>query len=143
MYSFGTKSKQVREELHLKLQEIVNFAINVFDISLICGHRNKEDQDTAYANNRSKVKWPNSKHNSLPSNAVDIYPYPVEWPSLDGIPEEYHDKVIAYGKALGKWYHMGGIMKGVAVVLGIKIKWGGDFKSLFDSPHIELDESEI
>ncbi len=51
----------------------------VKDISVACGHRTKSDQDREFAEGDSKVPWPRSKHNTLPSRAVDVWPYPVDW----------------------------------------------------------------
>ena len=31
-----------------------------------------------------------------------------------------------------------GIVKGVAAQLGIRVRWGGNFKTFFDGPHWEL-----
>ena len=42
---------------------------------IVCGHRNKEDQNKAFAEGKSKLKWPKGKHNKLPSQAVDAAPY--------------------------------------------------------------------
>ena len=28
---------------------------------------------------KSKVRWPSGKHNTVPSMAVDVTPYPVVW----------------------------------------------------------------
>jgi peptidoglycan L-alanyl-D-glutamate endopeptidase CwlK len=54
----------------------------VSDISVACGHRNKADQDREFAEGDSKLEWPKSKHNSLPSRAVDVWLYPVSWGDL-------------------------------------------------------------
>jgi peptidoglycan L-alanyl-D-glutamate endopeptidase CwlK len=54
----------------------------VSDISVACGHRNKADQDREFAEGDSKLEWPKSKHNSLPSRAVDVWLYPVSWDDL-------------------------------------------------------------
>ncbi len=31
------------------------------------------------APDRSKIRWPDGKHNTVPSSAVDVTPYPVVW----------------------------------------------------------------
>ena len=49
------------------------------DITVICGHRGKAEQDAAFARGTSKLQWPRSKHNQMPSRAVDIAPYPINW----------------------------------------------------------------
>lgn len=98
------------------------------DFIITCGHRTKEEQDAAYASGNSKLKWPQSKHNSYPSNAVDVIPYPVDW------------KDIGRFKIL--WKHI----MDTAVRLDIKIRSGADFNMNGDTtddrfkdwPHYEL-----
>jgi peptidoglycan L-alanyl-D-glutamate endopeptidase CwlK len=51
----------------------------VDDITVLCGWRGEASQNEAFRAGNSKLQWPNSKHNSVPSNAVDIAPYPVDW----------------------------------------------------------------
>lgn len=39
---------------------------------------------------------------------------------------------------MGRFYHLSGIVKGIALKMNVDIIWGGDWKSFFDGPHIEL-----
>jgi len=75
----------------------------------LCGHRTKEKQEEAFNSKHSKVHFPKSKHNSLPSKAVDVAPYPIDWNDLE------------------RFYNFGGYVRGIAESLGIKIRWGGDW----------------
>lgn len=112
----------------LRLQRVAFEIINYFDITIVCGHRNKEEQDKAFHKGYSKLQWPNSKHNVYPSLAVDIAPYPT-----------------LYTKKL-PFYYMAGYFTGIANRMGIKIRWGGDWTrdndfyndSWLDIPHFEL-----
>jgi peptidoglycan LD-endopeptidase CwlK len=88
--------------------------------NVICGHRGEADQNKAFNEKRSKVKFPDSKHNKSPSLAIDITPIPLDW-----------DKIEAFSI-------LGRIFKEVAIELGIKISWGGDWTKFRDYPHIEL-----
>lgn len=54
----------------------------VFDLTVICGFRGEHDQNVAFAEGKSKLQWPKSKHNHLPSLAVDMAPYPIDWDDL-------------------------------------------------------------
>ncbi len=54
----------------------------VEDITVLCGHRGEEAQNKAFADGASKKRWPDSEHNTMPSNAVDVAPYPVKWKDL-------------------------------------------------------------
>lgn len=53
--------------------------LEVDDITVLCGYRGEKEQLEAFEKGASKLKWPHSKHNRLPSLAVDIAPYPVNW----------------------------------------------------------------
>lgn len=122
MPRLGNKSRKKLETCDKKLQEILETAIEIMDFSVLCGHRGEEEQNEYYHTGRSKVKYPNSKHNKSPSKAVDIAPWPIDW----------EDKA--------RFHELAGVIKAVAHEKGIKIKWGGDFKGFFDGPHYELDE---
>ena len=67
-----------------------------------------------------KTKTLGSKHLYSPSRAVDVMPYPIDWDDRLG-QHEFATKV--YQKA---------------IELGIKVKWGGNFKTFYDAPHWEL-----
>lgn len=51
----------------------------VRDLTVVCGYRGQAEQDAAYVAGASRLRWPNSRHNSVPSRAVDLAPYPVRW----------------------------------------------------------------
>jgi hypothetical protein len=120
MPKFGKTSTARLATCHPKLQEIMNEAIKRTDFSILCGHRSKEDQDAAVKAGNSKAVWPKSRHNSTPSMAVDVAPYPLNWENAKAFMD------------LAK------VIKEVAKEKGIAIRWGGDFKTLVDLPHIEL-----
>jgi len=111
-----------------EIQMLCHEVLKVVDIKVICGHRSMAAQDAACRAGNSKVKWPNSKHNSMPSRAVDIVPYPVNW------------------KDFKRFYIMGGIIKAVAHNLNLPIRWGGDWdgdndlddQTFNDMVHVEL-----
>lgn len=112
-FYFSTKSKIKLHSCHLDLQAIINEALayEIMDIVVIEGHRDKATQDRYYALNKSKVKYPDGKHNKTPSEAIDIAPYingKVSWNKL-------HCCVLA------------GIILVIAKKRGIKIRWGGNW----------------
>jgi peptidoglycan L-alanyl-D-glutamate endopeptidase CwlK len=45
------------------------------DCTIICGTRGKAEQNKYFEEGKSKLKWPNSKHNRNPSLAVDVAPF--------------------------------------------------------------------
>jgi len=50
-----------------------------WDHSILDGHREEARQNQYYKEKKSKLKWPNSKHNRYPSRAADVAPYPIDW----------------------------------------------------------------
>jgi len=127
-YKFGKSSQARLEECHPLIQEILEEAIKIVDFSIICGHRTKEDQDKAFHSGMSKVQFPNSKHNLMPSQGADVAPYPIDWNNLE------------------RFTHLIGIIRGIAHAKGIKIRCGIDWDndgditdhSFMDYPHFEL-----
>jgi peptidoglycan L-alanyl-D-glutamate endopeptidase CwlK len=121
MYSFGVRSKLIREQLHPDLQMVCDEVIKVYNISLICGYRGEKDQNKAFAEGKSKVKFPNSRHNIFPNTeAVDAAPYPLDW------------------KNIKRFVEMAEHFKDAAERLGIEIECGADWVSFRDYPHIQL-----
>ena len=133
MPKFGKRSKKNLAQCDQQLQDLFNTVIQFYDCSVICGNRNKKAQDTAYAEGRSKLKFPYSKHNKRPSLAGDVVPWFYETPHI-----RWNDK-----KA---FYHFTGFVRGVAAMMEIKIRCGADWdrdfdlgdQSFFDLPHFEL-----
>jgi peptidoglycan L-alanyl-D-glutamate endopeptidase CwlK len=51
----------------------------VSDITVLCGYRGQAEQNAAFQAGTSKLIYPHSKHNRVPSMAVDLAPYPIDW----------------------------------------------------------------
>ena len=120
MPKFGPKSRENLKTCHQDLQLLFNTVVREFDCSVTDGHRTAADQTAAFRAGKSKAKWPESKHNKNPSMAVDVVPYPVDYEDIN------------------RFYRFAGYVQAKAEMLGIKVKWGGDFENLFDGPHWEL-----
>ena len=120
MAKFGKRSLSNLETCHPSIQKVLSEAIKYFDFSVLCGYRNQEDQDKAYSDGFSKVKFPNGKHNTNPSLAVDIAPYPINWDDIS------------------RFHFMAGVILTVANQLNIELEWGGNWKSFKDYPHFQL-----
>lgn len=83
MPAFGERSMERLATCHPDLQLICNAAIAEGpDFSVICGHRTQAEQDRAVADGLSKAPWPTSRHNSTPSMAVDVAPWPIDWEDI-------------------------------------------------------------
>jgi len=154
MYKFSDFSMRNLDKVDTRLLRVIYRAIKVFDFQVICGVRGAREQDLAFSSGRSKLKFPNSKHNIYPperfeSEAVDIVPYPVpkRWGAILK-PTEYLTKAelmidIAHRSS---FYFLAGVVKSIAVDLGVHIRWGGDFNdnlnfeddSFLDLVHFEL-----
>ncbi len=132
-YKFGNTSRQHLATIHPDLQKLAKIVLDLglFDFGISCGHRGQEAQNALYFEGRSKLKWPNSKHNKRPAEAFDFVLYTngkVDWNNLNA------------------WYMAVGVFRGVAATIGIKIRTGADWDSDFttkdqsfhDLPHIEI-----
>jgi len=104
------RSKIVYDELHPDLQTLVDRVHEVMPLKLICGFRNEADQNKAFEMGLSKVQWPDSKHNKLPSLAVDVSPDPIDW-----------DRE--------RLTYMAGMIMALAYFLSIPLLWGGDWSN--------------
>lgn len=128
MYKFSTKSKKELMSAHPELQRLFKEVIKGYDCTVIQGHRGEEEQNEYFRTGKSRVQFPHGKHNSVPSKAVDVGPYPIDWN------DEY------------SFYHFGGYVKGVADQLGINIRWGGDWdgdEDLHDQNFMDLVHFEL
>jgi len=123
MPSFGKSSRARLDTCDPRLQEIMDEAIKQIDFSVLCGYRSETEQNQAFASGNSKLKYPQSKHNSMPSKAVDIAPWPIDWNDL------------------GRFRKLAETVKSIAAERGIDIEWGGDWTSFQDMPHFELVEA--
>jgi len=114
-FYYGATSERRLGTCHLDVQRVLReaLAMGIIDIAIVCGHRGKKKQNEYYYGRpqKSRAKWPDGKHNSDPSDAVDAAPYingEISWNKL-------HCCVLA------------GIVLTCAVKLGIKIRWGGNW----------------
>ena len=128
MPRFGRTSKNRLASSHEDLQDLFNEVIKHVDCSVLEGHRGQERQDKLYDEGKTKVKYPNGRHNANPSNAVDVVPYPIDWDDRE------------------RFHLFAGFVLGIAQSMEINIRWGGDWNKNFevddnnfdDFPHFEL-----
>jgi hypothetical protein len=128
MPKFGKRSRKALKSCDNRLQLIFNEVIKTVDCSVLEGHRDQARQDKFYEEGKSKVKYPDGRHNRLPSRAVDCVPYPIDWNDRE------------------RFTLFAGYVLGVADQLGIYIRWGGDWdkdwyvhdNKFDDFPHFEL-----
>lgn len=108
-YKFSKISQARLDTCHPDLQAVLNEVIKKVDFTVICGHRSQAEQDLAFHTGKSKLRFPRSKHNTTPSKAVDIAPYPIDWNNRE------------------RFYFLAGIVLGTADRMGIQLRFGGDW----------------
>ena len=118
---FSRASRSKLYTLDNRLARVLEEAINIVDFKIVCGHREEQEQNRLYALGRSKLKWPRSKHNSWPSMAVDVVPYP-----LNHFPNTRENR-STYTKDIARFYYLAGTILTVAHFQKISLRWGGDW----------------
>jgi peptidoglycan L-alanyl-D-glutamate endopeptidase CwlK len=137
MYSFSKNSQKHFDTCHAQLQLVLLEAIKYYDFSVVCGHRGQFEQDLAYAKGFSKLKFPKSKHNALPSNAFDIYPYHSQYGSLTEdaiVVKRIQSRIARTPNAViefirAEYCVMAGIVLTASKIVGVELRWGGDWNS--------------
>lgn len=116
-YIYGRRSKSILETVNVLLAQVFVYALDtgLMDITIIDGRRSRQQQNLYYAQGRSKVQWPNSKHNvRYPhdlSKAIDAAPY-------------------VNGKTSSDFRHcifLAGVIQTVGYDMGVSIRWGGNW----------------
>lgn len=134
MYKFGNNSRKHLDSCDPRLIEVAELVMSwqIYDFSIVWGHRGEGPQNQAYAEGNSNVEWPDSKHNQTPSPALDFAPY------IHGIGVPWKD---THAFAV-----IGGLFIAAGATLGIPIVYGGDWdmdgettdQRLKDWGHVEL-----
>ena len=128
MAKFGKSSRERLATCEDELQKVFNEVIKYVDCSVLEGHRGQERQNKLLLESKTKVQYPLGRHNAVPSRAVDVVPYPVDWNDRE------------------RFHLFAGFVLGIAQSMGITLRWGGDWNMNFevddnnfdDLPHFEL-----
>lgn len=130
MPKYSRKSLFALRSCTQNLQRLFTKIVQRYDNSITEGHRGETAQNRAFDEGRSKLRFPNGKHNRYPSNAVDSYPYPIKMggPLITAEGKLNHANL----QALLRFYHYAGYVQGVADEMGVPIRWGGDWDGDFD-----------
>lgn len=107
---------------HPSLVALVEEVSKSHDIIVVSGHRTREEQEDCVRRKTSRLHFPNSPHNRVPSMGVDLAPAvgkQIDWNDIESF------------KTLGA------IVLKTAEKLGLHITWGGNFTHA-DLPHYEL-----
>ncbi len=109
MPAFSEKSFAKLATCDPLLQRVFYDVVQNFDCTILEGHRNQARQNQMVAEGKSQVRWPDGKHNTVPSCAVDVTPYPIQW-------EDRERQALFAGYVLA-----------TAKAMGISLRWGGDW----------------
>ena len=109
MPELSTRSEMNLRTCHPDLQRVFRQVARDEPIEIIWGHRNKLAQNSVFAGGFSKFPWPLSKHNSLPSHAIDVMPVPIDW------------------KNIRAFERLGDIIRKIAAELSVPLRWGADW----------------
>lgn len=95
------------------LQDVMNLALKTspVDMKVLQGHRSVDEQLSLYEQGLSKVRV--GRHNSSPSEAVDVVPL------LKGGGIDWHDRE--------RFFLLAGVIYAAAEQLGVSLRWGGDW----------------
>lgn len=129
MARFSSRSLARLADVDYRLRLVCYEAINDYDFTVLCGYRDEAAQNEAVERGHSRLRWPESKHNRHPAQAVDLapwYPYTphVRWERTDD------------------FYRMATVILEHAAVLGVPVRWGGNWRNFRDYPHFELVEMD-
>jgi len=137
-FAFGRRSREHLNTCHPHLIAVMEAAIKhtPIDFTVLEGHRSTERQRRMFEEGRSTLDGVRnlSKHQSTPSIAVDVAPYPIDWDSP---------------VAVKRFFWLSGVIFAHASMLSVKIRWGGNWNGrdivdgeqrFHDLPHFELME---
>jgi len=121
MPSYSHKSIAQLSTCDYRLQRLFTHVILTYDNTILQGHRPNSEQKMLFLAGRSKIEQ-DGKHNQSPSKAIDAGPWlpgrGIPWPQVGS---------ETYFKDLAQFYHFAGYVMAVADMMGIPIRWGGDW----------------
>ena len=109
MPKFGSRSLVALATVEPRLVEVLDEVIKHFDFSVLEGHRGEVQQNAAFDSGHSKLRWPDGCHNSIPSRAVDLAPFPIDW------------------KDIQAFIYLAGFVVGIGASMGVEIRSGADW----------------
>jgi hypothetical protein len=146
-YAYGKSSLGRLNTVHVDLQTIFIEVANFYNTSILCGERDMIEQNKAVSEGKSFASYPQSNHNvKLPERpiaiALDAGPYIKEIRNVPWFKKQAYGmttrELNTSRKLIGLWYEFAGCVKTIALQKKISVRWGGNFKNIFDAPHWEL-----
>ena len=145
-FKFGKRSLDILDRVHPDIRAVAlrAIAISEIDFAVVQGLRTQEEQYKLFGQGRTRAQLraagvperfsqPNlpvvtktTKSNHMSGRAIDVAPYvngKIEWDD---------------NGRKGYWPKIASAMKTAAHQIGVKLVWGGDWKTFVDRPHFEL-----
>lgn len=107
MTQLDTQSMIKLEDVDSRLKDVVLAVNEIFPCIVVEGYRDEACQNADVAAGRSKLSYPHSKHNLVPSLAVDISPRPYDPNNKERL------------------LYFAGYVMAVGFARGLKLRWGG------------------
>jgi peptidoglycan L-alanyl-D-glutamate endopeptidase CwlK len=143
MYKLSKTGQDKLNTCHADIQTIITKLLEVYDITVVEGTRTQEQQMQYFKEGKSRLDGitKKSKHQSLPSMAIDIIPCKEGTNAFSGkVTDNY------------RFFYMSGLINQITYQLlqegkiTHNIRWGGDWNSdtiysdetFQDLPHFEL-----
>lgn len=124
MFKFSAKSQEYLNTCHPDIQRVFHRVMSYqeMDFTVLEGQRTDERQMMLFADGKSQLDGVinKSRHQSTPSEAIDVAPYPINWESL---PEFNRLATLIFRACLEE---------------GVHLEYGGHWKNFKDYPHWEL-----
>ena len=109
MPAFSRASRRRLATCDERLQRVLRQAIRHVDFAVIEGHRSAKRQEALYRKGASQLRAGQSKHNAMPSLAVDVAPWPIDFRDRE------------------RFCYLAGFLMAIAAREGIRLRWGGDW----------------
>lgn len=130
---FSQEEEKILATVDPRLVAVVRAAHARMPLRVIEGYRNEARQNKLFNEGKTKLRFPNSKHNTFPSLAIDIAPLPVDF------------------KNIQRFVDLSVIMFQEAKKRGVRLRWGGDWnrnndwrdEKFLDMPHYEIDTVSV
>ena len=119
-FQFGQRSTEQLVTCSLANRRILRRAIEIttHDFTIVWGHRGEAAQNEAYRTGASQKMFPDSVHNTAPSEAFDVAPWRIHPVTAKGyIP----------WKDEGAFYKLAGVIEAAASLEGETLRHGGDW----------------
>jgi peptidoglycan L-alanyl-D-glutamate endopeptidase CwlK len=137
MGKFSQSSLDKLNTCAIPLRVLFNEVVQDFDCTVLEGKRSIEQQKENVAKGVSKTM--DSRHLDEPlANAVDVAPYPLQWPRKPK--SDSPAELKRWMKDYARFYYFAGYVIATAKHLGVSVRFGGDWDGDFDIQEESFDD---